>query len=106
MLIAMFDQQPFGSLGTWAARLHVYQSKLTLQLFAMQPELEVAFFQHGRRIAHRLPFPGIPDHYCACAIIVFRDRPFKMKIRDRMIFYMHGQPLIRRIKRGTFGNGP
>ena len=86
----------------------------------MQPDLEIAFLQHGRsfRIGsgnkfslhrfrrERLPRAYIPHHHRARAIVAFGNRAFKVEVRNRMILHLHGQAFVGRIERRAFGHRP
>ncbi len=103
--VFLFDDQPLVAL---AAIFHLYQGELAAQLFAMQPELQVAALDLcvGRRIAQQLVDAAIPQHHAAAAVLTFRNVAFKVSIVERMIFHVYGQIFGQRLQARTFWNGP
>ena len=110
--ILVLDQQPrffvLASFAARAARPDLDQHKTASQLFPVQRELQVAAFQllQSRQVAFYLEGPAVPDHHRARAVLPLRDHPFEAGIVQRVVFGLHRQPLVSRIKRRSLGDSP
>ena len=120
IIIVLLDHQPLVTLATWTAALHLDQGKVALKPFALQPEFQISFGQHGgcfgvrswnvfafhRNWRQGLPLPYIPHHDRTSTIVAFWNSPFKIEIRDGVILHMHGEAFISGIKRRSPRDSP
>src|ERR1022692_3772522 len=60
----------------------------------MQTELEIAICQSEFDVTMRFPLAIVPYHYGATAILSLGDGSLKSSVLNRMIFYLHCQPLV------------
>ncbi|OWK22984.1 hypothetical protein AJ87_39575 [Rhizobium yanglingense] len=60
--VMVLDQQPVGSLTTFAIVAHAHQHEAAMQAFAFEGEFEVALFQSLLRalLSFRLPIAAVP----------------------------------------------
>src|SRR5581483_11181251 len=86
----------------------------------MKAKFEIAFFQHGRSFRvcrrqvftilcfgrQRIPGANVPNHDGTGSVVSFRDNALEIEVRDRVVFHLHREPLVRRIQRGALGNRP
>ena len=120
MSVFFLDQEPFISLASRSAGLDVHEREIALEPLPFQTKLQIAFRQHrgcfffrtrnvlavdGYR-RERLPSACVPNHYRPATVVAFGNGAFKIVIRNGMIFDLHGQTLIGRVKRGAFRNCP
>ncbi|MNN56071.1 hypothetical protein D3C81_1709820 [compost metagenome] len=80
-----------------------------MHLVAVQSKLQIAGRQRLARIGRGwlgLPRPFIPDDDLARAILFLGDRAFKTRIRNRMVFHLHGHAFVARVVAGAFRHGP
>ncbi|MHC2538449.1 hypothetical protein ACVJMY_008018 [Bradyrhizobium diazoefficiens] len=101
----MLDQQPVGALAAIAIVAHADQHPASVQLFAVQRELQVALPKTTLGIIG-LPGAAVPQHDRAAAILAFRDRSFEIAIVERMVLDLDRQPLVVRIERGALRHRP
>ena len=88
------------------ARAHAHQMPAAVQLLAVEHEIQMAFGIAFVRVALRYPAPAIPDHDGATAIFALRDGALEGIVFDRMIFDVHGQPLVTGIEARAAGYRP
>ena len=97
LAIALLDQEPVVRALAPRTSAHPHQRPCTLELVAMQHELELALRIAFLRIFERLPRAAIPDHDGSAAILALGYDPFEAGVVDRMVFDMNGEPLVSRI---------
>src|SRR5436190_13496453 len=103
--IALLDQQPV-VLAVLATAAQADQRPAAVQPLAVQLEGELAVLERRIDIVMRLPGAAVPQHHRAAAIFALGDRAFERTILDRMVLYVHGQPLVVRIFAWAFGHRP
>src|SRR5882724_13548168 len=120
MVVALFDEQPLVAFAPRAAGAYADDGEVSVKLFAIEAELEVALGQHlsGLFICSRkelsidwrgrewLPLSDVPDHNRTRAVVAFGNDAFEAEIGNGVIFDLHGEALVVGIERGTFGDGP
>ena len=102
-LIPLLDQQPVLLLALLA---HAHKVPAPGEALAVQDESQMTFLQRRMRFALRLPASPVPQHDRAAAIFALRDCPFECSIRQRMVFGVHGQPFVGRIKAWSLRDSP
>ena len=75
--VALLEEQPAGRFARLGLQAH--QHPATLELFAPQPELEVAAFEPLVDVAHRGPGAGVPDDHRAAAIFAGGDHALEIE---------------------------
>ncbi|MHC2386025.1 hypothetical protein ACVIHB_000841 [Bradyrhizobium liaoningense] len=105
IFVTMLDQEPVGALAAGAVVAHAHQDPASMQLLAVQGELQIALLEAGFRII-RFPRAAVPQHHRAAAILPFRNRAFEIAIVERMVFHLDRQPLVVRIEGGSFRHRP
>src|SRR6185437_8900930 len=85
IFIAMLDQEPVGAIAAIAVVAHAHQHPASLQLVAIEAELEIALLETRGGI-DRFPIAAIPQLHRAAAILPLRDRAFEIAIVERMVF--------------------
>src|SRR6185436_7620242 len=96
VLVALLDQQPrlLARFAAVLAAVRADQVPATLELFAVELELEMPLLISGHRIADRMPAAAIPYHHRARSVLARRNDAFKPAVFERMIFDVHRQPLV------------
>src|SRR4030095_12702005 len=98
----------------------VGEDEVVIESLPLQAKLEVAFVQHGVGFGiaagdvlavhgdggEGLPGANVPDHHGAGAIVVGGYVAFEVEVRNRVIFDLHGETLIGRVKGRTFRDSP
>src|SRR6185312_1193725 len=108
VLVAVLDQQPslLARLAAVFAAMRADQRPDSLELFAVELELEVALLICGHRIPDRMPGAAIPHHHGARSVLARRNDAFEAAVFERMVFDVHRQPLVVRVEARTFGHRP
>src|SRR6185503_13561593 len=102
--VLFLDQQPVGPAVVACA--HPCENPTAVKLPALQAELELAAAQPGMRVADRLPLAAIPEQDGSGAVLALGNGPFEGAVFDRVVFDLHGEPLLARVQAGAFGHGP
>src|SRR5579862_1811652 len=116
----LLDEKPLVPLASRTPRFNVNQREIAFQALTVEPKLQVALGEHGsgfgispgivfaiyRDRRERLPGADIPNDHAASSVVAFRDRAFKVEIRNRMILHLHREALVRRIERRPLRNSP
>ena len=109
VFIAFLDQEPLFLVAV-AAHVALHEREAAVQLFAVEPEFQLALrVRFGRffdRARLRLPRTAIPHDHAARAVIALGNHAFERAVVERMVLDVHGQPLHRRIEARTFRHGP
>ena len=103
-----FDQQPVGSLPSVPVMLHPHKDETPVQTFAIERELEIAFFQclFWRHRALRLPISAVPQLHRTATILAFGDRAFEVPVIQRVVLNLDCEALVMRVQGRTFGDSP
>src|SRR6266852_3609329 len=104
----MLDQQPVGALTAGAVSLHPDQDPTSMQLLAVEPELQGAFFESffRRLVALGGPVSAVPDHNRPAAVLAFGNGALEIAILQRVIFYLDREALFFGVERGSAGHCP
>lgn len=104
--ILLLDAQPLVAL--LAATLHEDQRPRTVQLLAMQSELQISACNLVEAIflPDELKHASIPQHDASCAIVALRDIALKIAIAEWMILHHGREVFLRRIERWALWHGP
>src|SRR4029077_10480914 len=90
-LIAVLDQEP-RRFAAESARAHEYPG--TIQLDAVQRELQIALLERGVHVGHfRRPGAAVPYHDRTATVFAFRNDSFETAIFDGVILHLHGEAL-------------
>jgi len=100
--VLFLEQQPLVAL---AAILHADDGELSLELVAVQAELEIAalHLRPGGKTPSVSVRAAVPQHDASRAIVAGRDVAFKIAVVEWMIFHMHGEALFGGAERGPLG---
>ena len=102
--LARFDEQPF--VAVFLAPI-LHQNPFTLQLLAAHDDVHLALVKGGRGIAGEVfVFALIPDHHRARAVVAGRDGALEVRVFERVIFDVHGEPRFLRLRRRSFRHRP
>src|SRR5205823_14408669 len=82
------------------------QRPASLELFAIELELEMALFVARDRVVAGGPRATIPQHHRAGAVLVGRDDALETTVFERMVFDMDREPLVLRIQARALGYRP
>ena len=96
-VIMFFDQQPVRLALIRSSPTHANQRPFPLHLRPVHDELQRAGPQpliYIRVTSLRLPRALVPHHHRPAAILPLWNDPLKAAILHRMIFHLHGQPLV------------
>src|SRR5262249_30396922 len=85
VLVLGFDQKP-RLLFLSCSAVHAHEMPASVQLLAIEAEIQVAFLVSSVRIALRIPAPAIPHHHRAGAVFPLRNGPLECVVSDRMTF--------------------
>src|SRR5262245_23970122 len=100
------DQKPLVLLVGGRARLHAHEMPAPFQARAFERERQVALVEPEMRIALRHPAPAIPYDHGAAAVLALRDVALELEVLHRMVFGLHGQPLLVRAVARTVRSRP
>ena len=103
-LVAMFDQEPVGPLLAFPLA-HPGQNPAAVEFLALESEIQLAF-SYDRCGVIAFPIAAIPNHDCAAAVLALRNGAFEVAVVQRMVFDLDREPLVMRIERRAFGDGP
>ncbi len=104
-IVAMLDEKPVGALAAVAVVAHPDQHPASMQLLAMQRELQIALLESPFRIVG-FPIAAVPELHRAAAILPLGDGAFEIAVIQRMIFHLDRQPLVVGIERGAARHRP
>src|SRR6266480_5961618 len=72
--------------------------------YGQPPQCPLAFELRTVKVKVQKPFvvisfnqlvsPDVPNHYCPTAILSLWNNPFKIQVRDRVVFSRHRQPFL------------
>ena len=102
VLVLVLDEQP--RLGIVA--LDLDERPLTLELFALQLELQLALLERDARVHDRRPRPAVPEHDGARSVLALRDDTFEGAVLDGVVLDVHGEPLVAGVEGRALGHGP
>ncbi len=108
VVVVLLDQQPCLVTGLAAITAAVCPDQVpaSLELFAVELELEMAPFVPVLRIADRLPRAAIPDDDGARAVLMRRNDALEGAVLQRMVFDVHREPLLVRVEAWALGDRP
>ena len=78
--------------------VHAHQRPEPLQLVAAQFKLQLAIFKTLGGIYLGQPHPVVPNYHVACTVLLGWNQPFKIAIRQRVIFNLHGHAFDMRVQ--------
>ena len=99
--VALLDEQPIA-----LALLDLHERPFAVELVAAELEQEFALLESLSPILERDPLAAIPHDDSAGAVVPGRDLPLEVAVFDRMVFDVHGEPLVVHVVRRTLRNGP
>ncbi len=116
-LVALVDEQPlvaFVVLERLARRAAGPATgpddrESTLELLAVEPELELAVGDGGRGVDRGslgLPGPPVPDDDVARAVLLGRDDALEVEVLDRVVLDVDGHPPDLGVEGGALRDGP
>ena len=82
------------------------ESPTAVQLFTVEPALQVAVAVTGMRIGEWPPCAAVPDHDGSAAVLAFRDDAFEVGVFDGVVFDVNGKATLAGIEARTSWNGP
>src|SRR5260370_6666576 len=105
-MVVGLEEEPRGLAALRAAR--AYQVPASLQLFAVQLEVEVPLGElpGGLTRRYRIVGAAVPDEGVAAAILAVGDAAFEAAVFERMGLGLDFQALDRWVIAWTLGNGP
>src|SRR6266404_3074592 len=104
----MLDQQPVGALTAGTVSLHPDQHPTSMQLLAVEPELQGSLLERmfWRLVAFGHPVSAVPDHNCAAAVLSRGYRTLEVAVSERVIFNFDCESFFLGIERGSASHGP
>src|SRR5262249_48432538 len=104
-LILGLDQKP-GLLLFSRPAVHAHEMPASVQLLALEGEVEMALLVSGVRIAFRMPAPAVPNHDRAAAVLSLRDSSLECVVFDGMVFHVDRETLLARNETRAASHGP
>ncbi len=104
VFVGFLEEQP--TLAAVFAAAAAHEVPASVQLLAVELELETAFLERFLRIALGNPRAAVPEHHGARAVLLRRNHAFEIAVLDRVIFDVHREPLVVGIEARSFRHRP
>src|SRR5215831_15053810 len=107
LCVSLLDEKPAALVATaLPPGADLDECPASMELLAIQRELQRACAIGLVRVADRLPGAAIPDKHSAAAVLALGDDALEVAVLDRVILDVHGQPLVRGIEARPLGDRP
>ena len=118
--VGLLDQEPVLRVSTCPifARLRLaargprplatrpHERELAAQLVALEVEQELSAREPFFRVLDGNPAPEVPDDHGPRPVVPLGNHALEVRVLDRMVLDVHGEPLLGRVERGALRHRP